>query len=82
MTQRSTINDSDQGKRVVNSNGDEIGIVVEVKNNTAHVTPDPGLTDRIRAKLGWDEDDTDTYALPERSVETITDDEIRLGKQM
>lgn len=83
MTQRTTLNDSDQAKKVVNSSGDEIGIVSDVTDDTAHVKPDPGLTDKIRAKLGWDDDDdTDTYTLPERSIETITDDEIRLSKGM
>ena len=32
------------------------------------------------SKLGWADRDEDTYPLQEESIETITDDEIRLGK--
>jgi hypothetical protein len=82
MSSRTTIDDSDEGKKVVNANGDDIGVVSEVRGNTAHVDPDPGITDQIRAKLGWDDADKDTYALPESSIDQITDDEVRLGRNM
>jgi len=78
MVDGTTISESDEGKRVVNANGNEIGRVIEVRGNTAHVDPDPGLTDTIKSKLGWGESDEDTYPLETSNVETITDDEIRL----
>ncbi len=70
----------DEGKRVVNAQGDEIGVVHEVERGTAHVKPDPGMTDTIKSKLGWGEADQETYALDTDSVDRITDDEIRLGR--
>ncbi|WP_265110051.1 PRC-barrel domain containing protein [Halosolutus halophilus] len=70
----------DEGKRVVNAQGDEIGVVHDVERGTAHVKPDPGMTDTIKSKLGWGDADDETYALDADSVERITDDEVRLGR--
>jgi len=74
-----TLSDSDEGKRVINNHGDEIGRVVEVRQGTAHVDPDPGLTDAIRSKLGWGSGDEDTYRLDTSNIETVTDDEVRIS---
>jgi len=76
---RTTLNDSDEGKPVVNTNGEKIGIVAAVEDGTAHVNPDPGITDTISSKLGWGSGDPDeTYELQSDRVHTVTDDEIRL----
>jgi len=49
------------------------------KEGTAYVAPDPGITEKIKADLGWgDEEDTDTYRLDRRNIETVTSNEIRL----
>lgn len=76
---RHNITEEDEGKKVVGSTGDEIGIVSSVRGGTAYVDPDPGLTDSIKSKLGWGDADTDDYPLDESNVESVTDDEIRLG---
>lgn len=76
-----TFTDDDEGKRVVNANGDEIGIVEHVEAGTAHVDPDPGITDSIRSTLGWGDADEETYSLDDSNVESITDDEVRLQRQ-
>lgn len=73
------ITDDDEGKTVVDENGDEIGVVSDVEHGTAYVTPDPGITDKLMAKLGWDDRDEETYPLQEEAIEAITDDEIRLS---
>lgn len=70
--------DDDVGKRVVNSHGDEVGMVSTVEHGTAYVEPDPGLTDTIKAKLGWQGRDEDAYPLQEAAVGQVTDDEIHL----
>ncbi|MDG5760253.1 PRC-barrel domain containing protein [Natronococcus sp. A-GB1] len=72
--------DDDEGKRVVNAEGDEIGIIETVENGSAYVNPDPGVTDAIRSKLGWGDSDEESYELAERNVETVTDDEVRLDR--
>lgn len=70
--------DDDEGKQVVNSDGSDVGRVMEVRGETAHVEVDPGVTDQVKSKLGWGGADQDSYPLDGEKVETITDDEIRL----
>ena len=74
------ITGEDEGKRVVNDMGDEVGIVADVRAGTAYVDPDPGITDTIASKLGWGDADEETYALSDDRIAEVTDDEIRLGK--
>jgi len=69
---------SDEGKNVVNENGEMIGRIVEIEQNGAYVDPDPSVTDTIMSKLGWGSRDEGTYLLDADHVETITDDEVRL----
>lgn len=76
--ERKHVTDDDQGKAVVDSSGQKIGMVTEVRSGTAYVNADPGLTDTIRSKLGWGDADADDYALEEDRIDTVTDDEIRL----
>lgn len=71
--------EDDEGKTVVNDRGDEVGIIADVEHGTAYVDPDPGVTDKIKSKLGWEDRDEDTYPLQEESVGSVTDDEVRLG---
>ena len=73
-----TIDESDEGKTVVNAEGEAVGTIVDVDNNTAHVEPNPGLTDELAAELGWGDADEETYQLDNDSVDAVTDDEIRL----
>ena len=78
MSNRATLSDSDEGKKVVNASGESIGRVVEVRGDTAHIDPDPGMTDTIKSKLGWGESDEETYRLQASRIDTVTDDEVRL----
>lgn len=80
MDDTTTLTENDEGKNVVNANGDPVGRVTSVEHGTAHVDPDPGLTDTIRSKLGWGDADEDSYQLDIESVETVSDDEIHLNR--
>jgi len=75
---RATPNEDDQGKTVVDSEGEAVGIVADVRSGTMHVDPHPSLTDKIKAKLDWGDIDEDNYVLESNQVERITDDEVRL----
>lgn len=72
------IDETVEGKRVVNEDGEEIGMVTAVRDGTAYVDPDPGLTEKLTSKLGWADVDEDDYPLPEGSIERITDDEVHI----
>jgi hypothetical protein len=75
--------DEDVGKTVVNGNGDDVGIVSAVEHGTAYVDPEPGITTKITAALGWENiDDDDGYPLQEEAVATVTDDQIRLRSDL
>lgn len=79
MSSETVLTEDDEGKRVINSLGDTVGRVIEVEHGTAHIDPDPGLTEKLKSKLGWgDEEDTETYRLDQDSIEAVTSDEIRL----
>lgn len=73
--------DSDEGKPVM-MDGEKIGMITNVDRETAYVDPDAGITDKIKATLDWGERDEDTYPIQEQSVETITDDEVRLHSNL
>ena len=80
--ERNHVTDDDEGKAVVDSSGQKIGMVSEVKSGTAYVDADPSLTDSIRSKLGWGDADDDDYALAKDRIDTVTDDEVRLKHSM
>jgi hypothetical protein len=72
------ITEDEEGKSVLSSDGEEVGVVIDVQYGTARVEPDPGLTDELKAKVGFGDTDEESYPLQEERIETITDDEIRL----
>lgn len=75
-----TLTEDDEGKNVVNAEGDPVGLVTSVEHGKAHVDPDPGLTDTIRSKLGWGKDDVENYRLDSSSIERVSDNEIHLSR--
>ncbi|WP_254536299.1 PRC-barrel domain containing protein [Halomarina litorea] len=78
--QQTRFSESDEGKKVVNANGDTVGRIVEVRSGTAYVDPDPSIADTLLSKLGWAEMDEDTYPLRADRISAITDDEVRLER--
>jgi hypothetical protein len=75
--------DEDVGKTVVNGNGDDVGMVSAVEHGTAYVDPEPGITTKITAALGWENiDDDDGYPLQEEAVATVTGDQVRLKSDL
>lgn len=68
----------DVGKRVVNANGEEIGLVTDVDDDHAYVDPDPGLTDSIKAALGWSAQSEETITLRESDIADKGEDTVHL----
>lgn len=74
-----TLTEDDTGKPVINAAGDQIGIVTQVEDGTAHVDPNPDTIVKMKSKLGWgDATDGVTYELPRSEVATVRDGEIHL----
>lgn len=80
--ERHNVTEDDEGKRVVNSTGDTVGMVSEVRSGTAYVDPDPGIGEKVLSKLGWEDADAEDYPLDSSSIDVITDDEIRLARDL
>jgi len=72
------LTEDDEGKPVVSGDGDKIGMITEVRGGTAHVDPDPGMFDSVKAKLNWGDAGEDTYPLEADNVSDVTDDEVRI----
>jgi hypothetical protein len=78
MSHEINFDDDDEGKEVADSNGETVGRIVTVEHGTAHVDPDPGITEKVKSSLGWGDKDEDTYPLQETNVESVDDDKIYL----
>jgi sporulation protein YlmC with PRC-barrel domain len=74
-----TPTDDDVGKEVVNTHGDELGMVVDVESNQMYVDPHASLTDKIRTALGWSDHDEDSYRVDNESIVRIEDDQVVLN---
>ncbi len=68
----------DEGKRVVSSAGDKVGMITEVSDGTAYVDPDPSMFDSIKSKLDWGDMNEDTHPISAEHIAEVTDDEVRL----
>lgn len=77
MTRR-TLTPADEGKRVLNVDGTDVGRLVAVEDGRGYVDPDPSIADTIRAKLGWGDAADDAHPLDEGSIEKVTDDAVHL----
>ncbi|MHC3438256.1 hypothetical protein ACYJ1Y_09165 [Natrialbaceae archaeon A-gly3] len=71
----------DQGKDVVSESGEQVGIVADVEGEMLFIDPEPGLTDRLRARFDWGEPDKDAYPVNVSQVREITDDEVVLKSE-
>lgn len=82
MSSGTRIDESMEGKRVVNARGDKIGIVSDVRGDVAYVDPDPGIADKVMSMLDWNDADEDDYPLHDEQIGQITDDEVYLQRSI
>jgi hypothetical protein len=75
-----SISEHDEGKTVLNQDGETVGMVTSVRGDRMFVNPEPGITDRIKSKLGWEDVGEDDYVVRESDIETVTDDAVRLSR--
>ncbi|MFC7157376.1 hypothetical protein ACFQPA_18260 [Halomarina halobia] len=74
-----TLSDGDIGKEVVDTSGEKVGMIVDVRDGTGYVDPHPSITDKIKATLGMSSDhegDDDTFALDSGRIEEVTGDKV------
>lgn len=70
----------DKGKKVVTADGDMVGTVEEASGTAARVKAEEDLSRSIRRRLGWSEEDEESFELEHSNVERISGDEIRLKR--
>lgn len=71
----------DEGKTVLDPEGEPLGEIDTVDDGTAYVAPERDLTDEIKGWLGLgdgDGENDETFPLPQGRIESITADEVRL----
>lgn len=74
----------DEGKFLMDVEGEQIGIVTEVDTDeqVAYVEPEPGLAESVIQGFGFGDADEDDIEVPADSVETVTDSELRVTKDL
>lgn len=75
-----TLTDGEIGKSVVDSTGDEVGMITDVDDSgeMMYVDPEPGIAERIRAALDWGSSDDDDYPVDVQQIKRITDQAVEL----
>lgn len=76
-----TFTEDDLEKAVENANGEVVGTVTVVEDDAAHVEPNPGVVDSIRAALGWRGSHDETVTIHDDAVDEITGETIRLESE-
>jgi len=76
----SILSTADEGKYLMDAEGEQIGIVTEVdpSENVAYVEPDPDIAEAWVQALGYGDADEDDIEVPEDVVTTVTAEEIRV----
>ena len=78
------ITTDEAGKRVIDSNGNEIGVVIDVDEDgdTAYVEPDQAeIGGELKSRLGWGRDAQSKYPLRNDAIAEITDNAIQLREE-
>lgn len=71
----------EEGKPVIDANGERIGTVRRVDDGTALVEPGAEINPTVTRALGWF-DEPDVVPLREQSINTITDSVIHLRSNL
>jgi hypothetical protein len=73
-----TLTDDEVGKKVIDAEGKELGLVAQVDGNSASVDPNPSAAEHLLAKLGVEGEDEEDYHVTEEMIDRVGDDEIVL----
>jgi hypothetical protein len=72
------LDEDDVGKLVVDTVGRELGIVVNIEQNTAYIDPDPGLLTKLKVRLGLGSAGEGAMPLHENRITRVTEEAIRV----
>ncbi|MCU4744267.1 hypothetical protein OB955_18105 [Halobacteria archaeon AArc-m2/3/4] len=74
-----TLTDDEVGKKVVDAEGKELGIVAKVEGQRAAVDPNPSVAEHVMAKVGWEGEDEEDYIVTEDMLDRVGDEVILRG---
>lgn len=74
----------DEGKVLIDIEGEEIGVVTEVDphEQVAFIDPEPSVANSVIQGLGFGDAGEDDIEVPANSVATITDTELRVARDL
>jgi sporulation protein YlmC with PRC-barrel domain len=74
----------DEGKFLMDIEGEQIGIVsdVDTEEQVAYVDPDAGIAEAWIESFGYGNAEEDDIRVPATSVETVTDSELRVATDL
>jgi hypothetical protein len=72
------LTEGDEGKFLMDAEGEQIGIVTDVTDGVARVEPEPGIAEAWVQSLGFGDADDDDLEVHGDAVATVTDSEVRL----
>jgi hypothetical protein len=80
----SVLSTEDEGKFLMDAEGEQLGVVTGVHTdaNVAYVEPDPNVGEAVLQGFGFGDADADDIEVPGESVETITDSELRVPRDL
>ncbi|WP_440010303.1 PRC-barrel domain containing protein [Halomicrococcus sp. SG-WS-1] len=73
------LSEEDEGKRVVDADGTEVGVVADVQHGTAHVEADEDRAEEMKTRFDAGEYGENTYALQDDDVASVDDDRLVLA---
>ena len=78
------LSSDDEGKFLVDADGEQLGIVTEVDadEDAAYVEPDPGIAEAWIQGFGYGDADEDDIRVPFDAVSTVTDEEVRVAEDV
>lgn len=73
-----TLSDDEVGKKVIDAEGKELGIVAKVENGEAAVDPNPSVAEHLLAKIGVEGEDEEDYLVTDGMIDRVDDDTVVL----
>jgi len=77
-----TVTGSEEGKPVIDANGEQIATVERLEDGTALVDPKSEISPATTRALGWTDHDDDLVPLRQQSIDHITDESIHLESNL
>lgn len=72
------LTEQDEGKRIVTSDGNELGEIMAVRDGIPYIDPDPDMAKHLKGKFDVGDVDEESYPLETADVAEVTDGEVRL----